>query len=103
MCNFDAVLRVVHHKHIQVGFLPHKELVETVGEHVPCLLVRSETNLGHSACTLELPSHCGVYTLGFSPSCTKFDEGVSFRLVCGGLLETVELLRFLFYDLPLDG
>jgi hypothetical protein len=43
----ENTLPVVHHKQLQVRYIVDYKLLELVGKVVPCLLVRTITNVGH--------------------------------------------------------
>ena len=65
--DLGGVLAVVHQEELEVVHVVDAETVEAVGQHVPGLLVRSVTDLGHDEGTLELPPHPVVNTAGLPP------------------------------------
>ena len=65
--DLSAVLLVVHHQKLQVLHVAHGELVQSAGEHVAGLGVRSVTNVGHQSGTTEAASAASINTLGLSP------------------------------------
>ena len=52
------------HTHLDIA---HSELVEAVGEHVPCLLVGAIANIGHQASATEPPPNAVVNSLWLPP------------------------------------
>ncbi|BAT08815.1 Os09g0501150, partial [Oryza sativa Japonica Group] len=66
--NLSAVCPVVHHKQLQLRDIVHHKLLELVGKVVPCLLVRTISNVGHQGASFELSPDTRVNTLWPAPA-----------------------------------
>ena len=66
--NLCAVSPVVHHQQLKISRVVNNELLESIGEIVTGLLVRSVTDIGHQSDTFELPPYSGINTLWPPPA-----------------------------------
>ena len=71
MSDLSTVLLVVHHEKLQVLHVRDGELVQSAGEHVAGLGIRTVTNIGHQGSTTEATSAATINTLGLSPVLLK--------------------------------
>jgi hypothetical protein len=69
--NKQGQLPVVHHKQLQLRDIVHHKLLELVGKVVPCLLVRTISNVGHQGASFELSPDTRVNTLWPAPACLQ--------------------------------
>ena len=69
--DLSTVLFVVHHEQLQVLHVRDGELVQSAGEHVAGLGIRTVTNIGHQGSTTEATSAATINTLGLSPVLLK--------------------------------
>ena len=88
--DLSAVLLVVHHQKLQVLHVAHGELVQSAGEHVAGLGVRSVTNVGHQSGTTEAASAASINTLGLSPVLLQQESGTLFAQA---YIHSLELIR----------
>lgn len=58
---------VVHHQEFQLLHIVHHKLLETIGEIMAGLLIRTITNIRHQSNSLELPPNPRINTLGPTP------------------------------------
>ena len=73
VCHLGAVLAVVHHQQFKISNVVHDNLVESIGQEVPSLLVGTITNVGHNnTASLELSADPRVNTLRPAPAFLQY-------------------------------
>lgn len=66
--NFSSVRLVVHQQHLQVLQVVNAELVLAIGEHETRTRITAVANLRGKRCTLVLPAHTVINTMGPAPA-----------------------------------
>lgn len=74
MCNLGGVHAVLHHQDFQLADVVDGELLESIGEHVAGLGVRTITDVGHQVLALEATSDTIVNTFRLTPVFLKIER-----------------------------
>ena len=67
MSNLSTIGGIMHHQKLQILYVVHNELVETVREHVLSGSIGTIANVGHQSGTSEATSATSINTLRLSP------------------------------------